>query len=54
MTQACQRLKPVISQHRKFLQTLSVFCPERVKSVLELNPVCVDECSLQHGILKLR
>jgi len=53
MTQACQRLKPVISQHRKFLQTLSEICPERVKSAFELNPVYVVGCSLQHGFLNL-
>ena len=30
MTQACQRLKPLIHQHCKFLQTLSEICLKSV------------------------
>ena len=55
MTQACQRLKPRIHQHCKFLQTLSEICLKSVVNrAANCSPDCVIGCSLQHAILKLR
>jgi hypothetical protein len=55
MTQACQRLKPRIHQHCKFLQTLSEICLKSVVNrAVNRSPVYVTGCSLQHDILKLR
>ncbi len=55
MTQACQRLKPHIRRHCKFLHALSEICLKPVAKCLSNGfPVGVIGPSLQHAILKSR
>ena len=55
MTQACQRLKPRIHQHCKFLQTLSEICLKSiVNRATNCSPDYVIGRSLQYDILKSR